>query len=138
MRNIAFTVMFVVASFTAAFAQTQNPEEVAIRAIFTRMEQYCSECNSKAMAQLFAPDGERVWADATVKGRTAIENTYDAQCSFTKNGKNTFKLSIAFPFPDTADVDGVWTNETTGRSGSFTVPARKSDGQWLFARGQPR
>lgn len=92
MRNTLFTVMFVVAAFPAAFAQTQNLEEADIRAIFTRMEQYYSECNSKAMAQLFAPDGERVWAGATVKGRAAIESTYDAQCSFYKEREKHFQV----------------------------------------------
>jgi ketosteroid isomerase-like protein len=138
MRQATLGAVIVLVALSSALAQTASADEAAIRAIFSRMEQYYADCNSKAMAQLFAEDAERVWAGATVKGRASIEATYDAQCHFTKGGKNTFKLSISFPTASTAHIDGIWTNETTARSAPFVVTAAKHADQWLFTRGQPR
>jgi|SRR6185503_13086223 len=128
----------ILGSIPPAYSQSTSSDEAAIRDIFKRIEKYYGECDSKGMAALYAPDGERIVRGVTARGREAIEKTYDAQCSFTKNGKNKFLYTITFVDPQTANVDGTWINESNSLSTGFSLVARKTDGQWFVVIGRPR
>ena len=123
---------------TSVLAQRTAADEAAIRDIFKRIEKYYAACDSKGMASLYAPDGERVVRGIAAKGRAEIEKTYEAQCSFTKGGKNRFVYETTFPDADTATIEGTWINDSTALSTGFTFIARKISGRWLIATARPR
>jgi len=116
-----------------------SADEQAIRKLARDYEAACDAKDAKALAALFAPDGEVVEDDGNVvQGREAIAAAF-AQL-FAGNPKastNATIDSIRFVAPSVAIVDG--TTKTTLAPGQPPVLSRhcvtqvKIDGRWLMA-----
>jgi len=134
------SLLLVITWGIVAPVQSQGPsaDEVAIRDVFKRMAEFFTQCDPKAIANLFAPDGDRYSGGKYARGRAEVEKMYEGVCSLTKGGKNRFDISVRFLRPDVALIDGTWFNDSTGTSAGLTVITTKEAGQWLIAAGRPR
>ena len=129
-------------------ASDRSADEKAIRAnVATFVEAYNAK-NAKAIADLFAPDGQTVDKEGEViQGREAIEKEFADL--FRENPKKRTEVSIEtlrFLGPDLAIEEGS-TKETSAEGEApeydrYTVIHVKRDGKWLMAmardeEGQP-
>jgi uncharacterized protein (TIGR02246 family) len=144
MRNIAILaavlLLTVPAAVVAAEAEKRPEDEKAIRQAAAAFAKAYNSHDAKALAGLFATDGEIVnEAGESSQGRNAIEQTFAA--IFQKHPHAQISIgveSIRFIAPPLAIEDGATTvrglsGEAPAEHNRYTVVHVKQDGQWLMA-----
>ena len=116
----------------------KNNDDPSLRKLGQAYRAAFENADAKAVAALFAPDGDFIDASGRlVKGRDAIEKDYEA--FFAASGKTQLKtrrVALRFLAPNVALVDGI-SEVVPPPAGPpvvshYTVVAVKKDGQWLM------
>ena len=137
---LAIIVSVVVPSMSAVGAEHANrrDDDQALRKLGQAYRVAVRNADAKAVAALFAPDGDFIDAGGRlVKGRDAIEKDYEAY--FAANGKTRLKtrrVAVRFLAPNVALVDGI-SEAVPPPPGPpvvshYTVVVVKQDGKWLM------
>jgi uncharacterized protein (TIGR02246 family) len=147
MRTTAILAAASIAALVATIAnvpaasaqQSRADDEKAVRLEVGAFTKAANAHDAKALAALFAPEGEIVNEEGhALQGREAIEKTFAALFEANPNLQINISIqSIRFVSPAVAIEDG--TSTTTHRSGPgaehnrYTVVRVKQDGRWQIA-----
>jgi uncharacterized protein (TIGR02246 family) len=119
--------------------RSREADEKAIRANVDAFAKAYNAHDAKAVAALFAPDGELVDDEGDVRqGRPEIEDVFASVFEASPQAKMTVDIKgIRFLAPGLAVEEGaanvVHDPATPGEAGSYCVIHVKQDGKWLMA-----
>ena len=147
MRTTAIMAAALIAALTATTAsakaasaeQSRADDEKAIRLDVDAFTKASNAHDAKALAALFAPDGELVNEEGhAVQGREAIQRTFAAMFqTHPKLHIGVSVQSIRFVDPSVAIEDGATTIVNASGEGTehnrYTVVRVKQDGKWQMA-----
>jgi uncharacterized protein (TIGR02246 family) len=148
-RALAMVLLGAALTATAAVAAESAGDEAAIRQVTERFVAAWNQNDWKAMAALWAPDGDLINPFGRVaSGRAAVEQLFhDEQTGVMKGTTYTIgEQSIRMIAPDVALVE--WASTVTGmkrKDGSeappfvhhVTVVLKKIDGKWMTEAARP-
>jgi uncharacterized protein (TIGR02246 family) len=139
-----FVLSFLVLVNLTASAAAQPPaeEEKAIRAMWERFEEFYNKGDAVGVASLYAADADRITSRATAKGRSEIQQQYEAELARRSATAAPIDDTIAIRFlrPDVAILDGEGKEDTPDGQLRvlYTVIFTKESGRWWIAAGRPR
>jgi uncharacterized protein (TIGR02246 family) len=143
--GIAAPLVLLAAVASVVMAWPAMDEEKAVRDLWESFEQAFNEYDAAKVAELYAPDADRVDAGGEwACGRSEIRRQYESELERRKADPSVrpFQPTIRLRFvrPDVAMIDGEWDWMRSGRivRGQFTVVASKEKGSWWITSGRVR
>ena len=126
-----------------ALAQSPNPHEPEVRALWQRFENAFNAGDAAAIGELFTDGADRVnGSGAWMRGRAAIQQQYGQmlQRRSADPSAQPFHpaITIRFVRDDVALVDGEWKGKRGGTDvgGRFILIAIRNSDRWLFNAGR--